>query len=68
MKQYYCPVCNKRTCDSPKNLKISKRSKSNENKADMLIKCQGCKNELAIKVTKEVFATEQTSPHREVIS
>ena len=68
MRQYRCPVCNKRTCDSSKNLKISKRSKSNENKADMLIKCQGCKNELAIKVTREAFAAEQTSLHREVIS
>ncbi len=68
MTQYHCPICNKRACDSTKALRISKLSKSNENKADVVIKCQNCKNALAIKVTKETFVLEQISPHREVIS
>ena len=68
MNQYPCPVCTHRACDSKKSLKIAKLSNSNENKADVSIKCQHCKNILAVKVKKDVFAIEQISPHREVIS
>lgn len=68
MTQYPCPICNKRACDSPKPIRLAKLSKSNESKADVVIKCQNCKNTLAIKITKDTFAFEQMSPHREVIS
>lgn len=68
MISYPCPVCNKRACDSNKALSIAKLSKSNENKANVIIKCQNCKNSLAVKVNKDSFAIEQMSPRREVIS
>lgn len=66
--KYQCPICSKRACDSSKHLLLSKLSKSNENKADVIIKCQNCKNALAVKVTKDTFVIEQMSPKREVIS
>ena len=68
MNQYPCPVCHKRACDSSKTLKLAKLSKSNESKADVIIKCQNCKNSLAVKVSKDTFAIEQMNPHGEVIS
>lgn len=68
MIKYPCPICNKRACDSNKTLKLAKLSKSNENKADVIIKCQNCKNTLAVKVNKDMFVIEQMSPHREVTS
>lgn len=68
MTKYLCPVCHKRACDSNKELRIAKLSKSNENKADVIIKCQNCKNELAVKVSKNTFVIEQMSPQREVYS
>ena len=68
MTKYPCPVCNKRACDSNKVLRISKLSKSNESKADVIIKCQNCKNELAVKVSKNTFVIEQMSPQREACS
>lgn len=63
MTQYPCPICNKRACDSSKHLLLAKLSKSNEHKADIIIKCQNCKNALAVKVTKDTFVIEQISPH-----
>lgn len=68
MTKYPCPICNKRACDSNKILSLAKLSKSNECKADVIIKCQNCKNALAVKVNKNSFAIEQPSPQREVIS
>ena len=68
MIKYPCPICNKRACDSSKVLSLAKLSKSNESKADIIIKCQNCKNSLAVKVTKDSFVLEQMSPHREVMS
>ena len=68
MIKYTCPVCNKRACDSFKKLKLAKLSKSNEYKADIVIKCNNCKNTLAVKVTKDKFVIEQMSPQREVMS
>ena len=68
MTQYPCPICNKRACDSNKALKLAKLSKSNESKADVIIKCQNCKNSLAVKINKDTFTIEQMSPLREVIS
>lgn len=68
MIKYPCPICNKRACDSSKHLLLAKLSKSNEGKADVIIKCQNCKNTLAVKVNKDTFVIEQMSPHREVLS
>ena len=52
MKEYKCPVCEKRACDSNKILLISKLSNSNSQKADVIIKCKNCKNCLSIKVSR----------------
>ena len=49
-----CPVCHKRVCDSDKNLKIAPLSKSNENKADIVIKCDRCKNRLSIRIPRRI--------------
>lgn len=68
MIKYPCPVCNKRACDSNKALKIFKLSKSNESKADVIIKCQNCKNTLAVKVNRDAFAVGQMGLQRGVIS
>lgn len=66
--QYPCPVCAKRACDSGKALQLAKLSKTNEGKADVIIKCKNCKNALAVKVRRDAFVPEQMSPHREVSS
>ena len=55
MIKYPCPICNRRACDSNKYLSLAKLSENNESRADVVIKCQNCKNTLAV-----VF--EQTSP------
>ncbi len=68
MIKYPCPVCGKRACDSNKTLRLAKLSKSNETKADVIIKCQNCKNTLAVKITKDAFVIEHMSPQREVTS
>ena len=68
MIRYFCPICNKRACDSQKTIRISKLSRSNENKADIIIKCQNCKNSLAVKVIKDTSVSEQMGLPREVIS
>ncbi len=47
-----CPVCHKRVCDSDKNPKIAKLSKSNEKKSDIVIKCHQCKTCLSIRIPK----------------
>ena len=66
--KYPCPICNKRACDSYKTLKLAKLSKTNEYKADVIIKCHNCKTPLAVKVTKDTFVIEQIGPQREVMS
>lgn len=68
MTKYQCPICSKRACDSSKHLLLAKLSKNNENKADVIIKCQSCKNTLAVKVTKDTFVIEHMNPHGEVVS
>ncbi len=68
MTKYPCPICSKRACDSTKALSLAKLSRSNENTADIIIKCQNCKNELAVKVIKEASVREHMRPQREVIS
>ena len=49
-----CPVCNKRICDSDKNPRIDLLSKSNQNKADIVIKCHRCKNQLSIRIPRRI--------------
>ena len=68
MTKYPCPICSKRACDSNKLLLIAKLSKSNEIKADVIIKCQSCKNLLSVKVIKDTFVVEQMNLHREAMS
>ena len=68
MTKYQCPICNKRACDSSKSLSLAKLSQSNENQADIIIKCQCCKNAIAINVTRENFSIGHIVPTSEVIS
>ena len=56
MTKYLCPVCNKRACDSNKILNLARLSKSNEANADVVIKCQNCKNTLAVNVTNQCYS------------
>lgn len=60
MTKYHCPICKKRTCDSTKHLSLSKLSDSDENKADIIIKCQRCKNTIAVNLTSDILIAEQT--------
>lgn len=55
MKKYLCPICNKRACDSNKILNLARLSESNEDNADVVIKCQNCKNTLAVNVNENTF-------------
>ena len=64
MTKYLCPICSKRACDSSKLISLEKLSKSNENKADIIIKCQCCKNTLAITVTQEPFIIDYATPRQ----
>lgn len=67
MTKYQCPVCNKRACDSAKSLLLAKLSSSNENQADIIIKCQCCKSTLAVNVTRNNFTLEyMSSPERKI--
>ncbi len=52
MTQYPCPICHKRVCDSEKDLFLEKFSNTNTEKADIIIKCQNCKNIVAIEVNQ----------------
>ena len=63
MTKYQCPICSKRACDSAKSLSLAKLSQSNENQADIIIKCQCCKNTLAVTVTQDTFMIENIVPH-----
>lgn len=49
-----CPICHKRVCDSDKTLEIAPLSKSDENKADIVIKCHRCKNQLSIRIPQSL--------------
>lgn len=68
MTKYQCPICSKRACDSNKHLSLAKLSQSNENEADIIIKCQCCKNTIAINVTQETFILEHMSLQKEATS
>ena len=59
MKKYLCPICSKRACDSNKSLNLAKLSQSNESNADIVIKCQNCKNTLAVNVSETTFFINQ---------
>ncbi len=65
MTKYQCPVCNKRACDSAKSLALAKLSTSNEEQADVIIKCQCCKSTLAVNVTQVTFNIEHKIPQVE---
>ncbi len=68
MIKYPCPICNRRACDSNKYLSLAKLSENNESRADVVIKCQNCKNTLAVKVLANAVVFEQTSPQEGAIS
>lgn len=61
MTKYQCPVCSKRVCDSAKPLSLAKLSADNENQADIVIKCQCCKNTLAVNVIADPYIIEHIS-------
>lgn len=63
MTKYLCPICNKRACDSAKSISLTKLCLGNEDQADIIIKCQCCKNTLAVNVTRDKFIIERTA-HR----
>ena len=62
MRQHPCPVCSKRACDSIKVLHIYKLSENNKNDADIVIKCNNCKNLLAVIVGKDATKTVSCKP------
>ena len=52
MNQFKCPVCNRRVCDSEKELKIEKKTNANTVTADVIIKCKNCKSCLTIEIVR----------------
>ena len=60
MTKYLCPICNKRACDSNKLISLSKLSAKNENSADIVIKCQNCKNVIAVNITSQALLFNQS--------
>lgn len=52
MNNISCPLCGWRICDSDKSIKVAKLSKSNKEKADLVVKCSNCKNSISVKVLK----------------
>ena len=65
MIRYSCPICTRRACDSNKVIVLDKLSADNENTADIVIKCQNCKNLLAVTVSRDTFDINQMSLRRE---
>ena len=57
MTKIYCPVCNKRVLDADRNPQIAKLTQSNEQKADIVIKCNNCKSQLAVKIHGDIRCT-----------
>lgn len=55
MLRYPCPMCGFRVCDSNKFLKLEQLTENNLNSADMIVKCQKCKNRLAVNVKGELL-------------
>ena len=62
MTVIFCPVCKKRVCDSNKPVRIAKLSNSNVEKADISIKCHGCKSSLAVKIIRSVVGVKPSEP------
>lgn len=60
MIKYLCPICNKRACDSNKLISLTKLSANNENNADIVIKCQNCKNVIAVNITNQALLFNQS--------
>lgn len=50
MKKYPCPICNRRACDSNKELYLEKFNQKDDNFADIVIKCVKCGNQIAVAV------------------
>lgn len=63
MTKYQCPICNKRACDSSKPLSLAKLTQNNESQADIIIKCQCCKNTLAVTVAQNTLILKQINPN-----
>ena len=68
MTKYQCPICNRRACDSNKVLLLAKLSTTNEKQADIFIKCQCCKNTLAVTVKQENLIVEHITTLKKAIS
>ena len=68
MTKYQCPICNKRACDSTKSLSLAKLSANNESQADIIIKCQCCKNALAVNVMQNAFMIGPMTTHKKLTS
>lgn len=64
MTRYQCPICSKRACDSNKVLTLAKLSQNNMGNADIIIKCQCCKNALAVNVNQETVLIEHITHHQ----
>ncbi len=54
MTKYPCPVCNRRICDSGKKLYLTRSGEENARTADLFIKCQNCKNTIAVEVIRGI--------------
>jgi len=62
MTVVHCPVCGKRVCDSNKPVSLAKLSNSNMQKADISIKCHGCKSSLAVKIIRSAAGIQPSEP------
>lgn len=51
MTKYPCPVCHRRICDSEKILYLTQERAEASPAADVVIKCQNCKNTISIQVS-----------------
>lgn len=59
MLRYPCPICGLRACDSNKFLKLAQLKEDNSNNADLIIKCQKCKNLLAVNVVGKILPLDE---------
>ena len=59
MLRYPCPMCGFRACDSNKFLKLEQLTEDNLNDADMIIKCQKCKNRLVVNVKGDILKIDE---------
>lgn len=54
MTKYPCPICGRRICDSEKQLYLTRSGEETARTADLLLKCQNCKNTVAVEVIKVI--------------